>query len=630
MSKSRQSLSTLASSLQLASLARVNPAARQVQAAQRSAVAATSAVQNHTRQNHHHVGNSAVYRVVCDVQGSCFVVKRHRRPASPESAAASASASASSNRRAPSALGGPRRPSTPIAASTSSSASSALGTSQSSCRSASTLASSSSSLGRSPSISTTAAAATASSSASLCRASTPPSSPNPVAYFHSNARAAHQQPAHASSLNLIPPPPPPSSASSSGQHSGSSGSDSLPSNDPSSLLSSPHHHISASRTTLSSDGPSSSSSTQSTSASTSTSSSAPVAASSGAAALFSSDHARSFPHHALPSFFGTSLSIARRSNLVFRNGAYGIPKAGREKDLATKGKEKADGEMGELDHYLSISIGEDAYFLRTDSLGVADGVGGWSGHAGANPARWSRKLMHHCSNELARYENVDDELFLRYYEVDPVEVLQRAFEKSLAECKDEGVIGSSTALLAVLRNDELRLANMGDCCCCIIRGNDYIFRSEEQQHSFNFPFQAGTTSKDTPIKDAQRFNIKVQKDDIVILSSDGLMDNLYDEDILEEVLRFVALKPAPTASTSGSAPHAVTGPRYTLNRFSPQAVSEALSLRAKSVYEDPRAVSSPFQQRAVEEGIHFVGGKRDDITTLIGVVGELEASPDRR
>lgn len=48
----------------------------------------------------------------------------------------------------------------------------------------------------------------------------------------------------------------------------------------------------------------------------------------------------------------------------------------------------------------------------------------------------------------------------------------------------------------------------------IIRGNDYIFRSEEQQHSFNYPVQAGTNSKDTPIKDAQRFNIKVQKDDV--------------------------------------------------------------------------------------------------------------------
>lgn len=48
----------------------------------------------------------------------------------------------------------------------------------------------------------------------------------------------------------------------------------------------------------------------------------------------------------------------------------------------------------------------------------------------------------------------------------------------------------------------------------IIRGNDYIFRSEEQQHSFNYPVQVGTNSKDTPLKDAQRFNIKVQKDDV--------------------------------------------------------------------------------------------------------------------
>lgn len=42
-----------------------------------------------------------------------------------------------------------------------------------------------------------------------------------------------------------------------------------------------------------------------------------------------------------------------------------------------------------------------------------------------------------CSVELARYDNVEDELFLRYYEIDPVEVLQRAFEKSLVECKSE-------------------------------------------------------------------------------------------------------------------------------------------------------------------------------------------------
>lgn len=42
-----------------------------------------------------------------------------------------------------------------------------------------------------------------------------------------------------------------------------------------------------------------------------------------------------------------------------------------------------------------------------------------------------------CSAELARYENIDDELFLQYYQVDPVDVMQRAFEKCLRESKDE-------------------------------------------------------------------------------------------------------------------------------------------------------------------------------------------------
>ena len=32
---------------------------------------------------------------------------------------------------------------------------------------------------------------------------------------------------------------------------------------------------------------------------------------------------------------------------------------------------------------------------------------------------------------------MEDELFLQYYEVDPVDILQRAYEKTLVECKEE-------------------------------------------------------------------------------------------------------------------------------------------------------------------------------------------------
>lgn len=63
-------------------------------------------------------------------------------------------------------------------------------------------------------------------------------------------------------------------------------------------------------------------------------------------------------------------------------------------------------------------------------------------------------------------------------------------------------MGSTTACIVILCQDELRIANIGDCGISVIRRNDYIFRSEEQQHSFNFPYQLGTASFDSP-SDAQ-------------------------------------------------------------------------------------------------------------------------------
>ena len=73
----------------------------------------------------------------------------------------------------------------------------------------------------------------------------------------------------------------------------------------------------------------------------------------------------------------------------------------------------------------------------------------------------------------------------------------------------KGVIGSSTALIAILREDELRIANLGDCSIGVIRYNEFIFRNEEQQHSFNYPYQLGTNSFDTP-QDSQQFTVKIQ------------------------------------------------------------------------------------------------------------------------
>ena len=60
----------------------------------------------------------------------------------------------------------------------------------------------------------------------------------------------------------------------------------------------------------------------------------------------------------------------------------------------------------------------------------------------------------------------------------------------------------------------------------MIRNGACIYRTLEQQHSFNFPFQLGTGSKDSPA-DAFSEETSVQEGDIVILGTDGLFDNVF-------------------------------------------------------------------------------------------------------
>jgi hypothetical protein len=160
----------------------------------------------------------------------------------------------------------------------------------------------------------------------------------------------------------------------------------------------------------------------------------------------------------------------------------------------------------------------------------------------------------------------------------------------------------------LIKLDELRIANIGDCGLMIIRGGEPIFRSEEQQHSFNFPFQLGTVSKDTP-KDTQSFVVKIQEGDIVILGSDGLFDNVFDEEIVDIVEAYTKAKVIDS---------------------DPQMMADALLKRAREVAEDSRFASSPFQSRAIQEGFYYQGGKIDDMTVLVGVIRFEEDSPDRR
>lgn len=100
------------------------------------------------------------------------------------------------------------------------------------------------------------------------------------------------------------------------------------------------------------------------------------------------------------------------------------------------------------------------------------------------------------------------------------------FSFTIADPSFQGIHGSSTCLLALLHHSSLLIANIGDCCLLVIRNGQVVFRTSEMQHAFNFPLQLGTHSRDEPMKDAQRFTVEVEKEDVVVVGSDGLMDNL--------------------------------------------------------------------------------------------------------
>lgn len=127
--------------------------------------------------------------------------------------------------------------------------------------------------------------------------------------------------------------------------------------------------------------------------------------------------------------------------------------------------------------------------------------------------------------------------------------------------------------------------------------------------------------------DAQVFTLPVVENDILILASDGLSDNLWDEDILDEVVRFRrSFLSSAVAQASPSHHDTLSLRRSSLAGM----LSEALCSRARCVSERRGSRSRrgaplankvnmeataeddiPFGRRAREQGKWFEGGKPD-------------------
>ena len=206
--------------------------------------------------------------------------------------------------------------------------------------------------------------------------------------------------------------------------------------------------------------------------------------------------------------------------------------------------------------------------------------------SGIDPRDYALKLS------LATQEATDVKGF-----VDPVQVMK--YGANIAR----KVVGSATACIVTLQSSELFAANLGDSGFLIVRPSkdnksvQLIFKSEEQQHSFNFPYQLGNSSSDRP-EDADLYKLAVEDGDLVILGTDGLFDNIDEK----YICRLVA---AAIAGTEGGAQNLKIAP---LARF--------IAAEAFKVSQDPNA-RTPFE---IASRRRFTGGKPDDITVLISRV----------
>ena len=179
--------------------------------------------------------------------------------------------------------------------------------------------------------------------------------------------------------------------------------------------------------------------------------------------------------------------------------------------------------------------GEDASFTRDGCYAVFDGVGGWASK-GVDSGAFSRALAAGSANALDMIRSS-----MPYNAASVFEDLEMSLDAGLADIE---LKGSTTACMLSISPDGRvgNFLNVGDSGFHIFRPSEDGARSMQlfaksaiQQHEFNYPFQlsswaANVAKRDMP-SDGERYVHELLPGDIILLSSDGVLDNLFDEQI---------------------------------------------------------------------------------------------------
>ncbi|XWS21082.1 hypothetical protein CRYUN_Cryun30bG0024900 [Craigia yunnanensis] len=228
--------------------------------------------------------------------------------------------------------------------------------------------------------------------------------------------------------------------------------------------------------------------------------------------------------------------------------------------------------------------GEDAHFICVDeqAIGVADGVGGWA-DLGVDAGHYSRELMSHSVSAVHKEPKGS---------IDPARVLEKAHYSTKAK-------GSSTACIIALTDQGLHAINLGDSGFMLVRDGCTIFRSPVQQHDFNLTYQLENGINGDLPSSGQVFAVPVAPGDVVIAGTDGLFDNLYNNEITAVVV------------------HAVRA------GLGPQVTAQKIAALARQRAQD-RDRQTPFSTAAQDAGFRYYGGKLDDITVVVSYITSFE------
>lgn len=194
------------------------------------------------------------------------------------------------------------------------------------------------------------------------------------------------------------------------------------------------------------------------------------------------------------------------------------------------------------------------------------------------------------------------------YRPDPIAYLDRAYELTVdATSKPIDCQGTTTACGAQLHYKTspsggrdvplLYITNVGDSQVMVLRPRDrkVLFKTKEQWHWFDCPRQLGTNSPDTPRGNAVVDVVEIGVGDVVLAMSDGVIDNLWEHEIVKVVADSLAKWEGGEDPLTGS-----------MARM-PFAASELMNA-AKEIALDPFA-ESPYMEHAIEEGLASSGGR---------------------